>query len=35
MNLEIAHLRGLYLSGELTPAQLVKQLDSEIGEGWF
>ena len=32
MNLEIAHLRGLYLSGELTPAQLVQQLDAEIGE---
>jgi allophanate hydrolase len=32
MNLEIAHLRGLYLSGELTPAQLIKQLDAEIGE---
>ena len=32
MNLEIAHLRELYLSGELSPAELVKQLDSKIGD---
>ena len=31
MNLEIAHLRGLYLSGQLSPTDLVKQLDLEIG----
>ena len=31
MNLEIAHLRGLYLSGALNPVDLVKQLDAEIG----
>ncbi|HPH06156.1 MAG TPA: allophanate hydrolase [Methylotenera sp.] len=31
MNLQISHLRHLYLSGALTPADLVKQLDAEIG----
>jgi allophanate hydrolase len=31
MNLEIAHLRGLYLAGALNPVELVKQLDVEIG----
>lgn len=31
MNLQIAHLRSLYLSGSLTPGNLVKQLDAEIG----
>jgi len=31
MNLEIAHLRGLYLAGALNPVDLVKQLDAEIG----
>jgi allophanate hydrolase len=31
MNLQISHLRNLYLSGELTPTNLVKQLDIEIG----
>ncbi|OYY80549.1 MAG: amidase, partial [Methylophilales bacterium 16-45-9] len=32
MNLQISHLRNLYLSGELTPSDLVKQLDAEIGD---
>lgn len=31
MNLQISHLRNLYLSGALTPLDLVKQLDLEIG----
>ena len=31
MNLQISHLRNLYLSGALTPTDLVKQLDAEIG----
>lgn len=31
MNLQISHLRGLYLSGALKPTDLVKQLDAEIG----
>ena len=31
MNLEITHLRGLYLSGALNPVDLIKQLDAEIG----
>ena len=31
MNLQISHLRDEYLSGELTPSDLVKQLDAEIG----
>lgn len=31
MNLQISHLRSLYLSGALTPTRLVKQLDAEIG----
>lgn len=31
MNLQISHLRNLYLSGELIPRDLVKQLDVEIG----
>lgn len=31
MHLEISRLRSLYLSGELSPAALVKQLDAEIG----
>jgi allophanate hydrolase len=31
MNLQISHLRGLYLSDALKPADLVKQLDAEIG----
>ncbi len=31
MNLQISHLRNLYLSGALTPIDLVKQLDAEIG----
>lgn len=31
MNLQISHLRHLYLSGALKPADLVKQLDAEIG----
>lgn len=31
MDLQISHLRSLYLSGALTPANLVKQLDAEIG----
>lgn len=30
MNLQIPHLRSLYLSGALTPISLVKQLDAEI-----
>ena len=31
MNLQISHLRNLYLSGELIPSDLVQQLDVEIG----
>jgi len=31
MNLQISHLRNMYLSGALTPTDLVKQLDAEIG----
>ncbi len=31
MNLQISHLRNLYLSGVLKPTDLVKQLDAEIG----
>jgi allophanate hydrolase len=31
MNLQISHLRNLYLSGEITPTSLIKQLDAEIG----
>ena len=31
MNLSISKLRADYLSGALTPTQLVKQLDAEIG----
>jgi len=31
MNLQISHLRNLYLTGSLTPTDLVKQLDAEIG----
>jgi allophanate hydrolase len=31
MNLQISHLRRLYLSGALTPSALVEQLDAEIG----
>ncbi len=31
MNLQISHLRNLYLSGALKPIDLVKQLDAEIG----
>jgi allophanate hydrolase len=31
MNLQISHLRKLYLSGALKPTDLVKQLDAEIG----
>ncbi len=31
MNLQISHLRSLYLSGALTPTSLVAQLDAEIG----
>lgn len=31
MNLQIAHLRNLYVTGGLTPTGLVKQLDAEIG----
>jgi allophanate hydrolase len=30
MNLLLSHLRSLYLSGELTPTDLVKKLDAEI-----
>jgi allophanate hydrolase len=32
MNLNIAHLQAQYREGSLTPTQLVKQLDAEIGE---
>ena len=32
MNLSIYHLQAQYREGSLTPAQLVKQLDAEIGE---
>ena len=31
MNLQLSHLRKLYLSGALKPTDLVKQLDAEIG----
>ncbi|MDZ4211705.1 MAG: allophanate hydrolase [Methylotenera sp.] len=31
MNLLISHLRNLYISRALTPADLIKQLDAEIG----
>jgi len=31
MNLQISHLRNLYLSGALKPTDLVKQLDTQIG----
>jgi allophanate hydrolase len=31
MNLQLSHLRNLYLSGVFTPTDLVKQLDAEIG----
>ncbi|HPH06815.1 MAG TPA: allophanate hydrolase [Methylotenera sp.] len=31
MNLQIKYLRNMYLSGALTPSDLVKQLDAEIG----
>jgi allophanate hydrolase len=31
MNLQISHLRNLYLSGAMKPTDLVKQLDTEIG----
>ncbi|MDI1298571.1 allophanate hydrolase [Methylotenera sp.] len=31
MNLQISHLRNLYLTGALKPTDLVKQLDAEIG----
>ena len=31
MNLQVSHLRNLYLSGVLKPTDLVKKLDSEIG----
>lgn len=31
MNLQVSHLRNLYLSGQLTPSDLVKQLEAEIG----
>lgn len=31
MNLQISHLRKLYLSGALKPTDLVRQLDAEIG----
>ena len=31
MNLQISHLRNLYLSSALKPTDLVKQLDAEIG----
>ena len=31
MNLQISHLRSLYLSGALTPTSLVALLDAEIG----
>jgi allophanate hydrolase len=32
MNLRISHLQSQYRDGSLTPTQLVKQLDAEIGE---
>jgi allophanate hydrolase len=32
MNLSISHLQAQYREGSLTPTQLVKQLDAEIGE---
>jgi len=32
LNLNISHLRQQYLSGSLTPTQLVKQLDAEISQ---
>jgi allophanate hydrolase len=31
MNLQISHLRHLYLTGALKPADLVRQLDTEMG----
>lgn len=31
MNLQISHIRNLYLSGAMKPTDLVKQLDTEIG----
>ena len=31
MNLQISHLRNFFLTGELTPSDLVQQLDAEIG----
>ena len=31
MNLEIVHLRGLYLSGKLSPTELVQNLYAQIG----
>ena len=31
MNLNIAYLRSLFISGVLTPSELVKELDAEIG----
>jgi allophanate hydrolase len=31
MNLNISYLRSLYVSGVLTPSELVKELDAEIG----
>jgi allophanate hydrolase len=31
MNLQIAHLSARYKAGDLTPTDLVKQLDAEIG----
>lgn len=31
MNLQISHLRNLYLTGTLKPTDLVRQLDTEIG----
>ncbi|ADI30582.1 allophanate hydrolase [Methylotenera versatilis] len=32
MNLQISHLRKLYLSGALKPTDLLRQLDAEIGK---
>lgn len=32
MNLSISHLQAQYQNGSLTPTQLIKQLDAEIGE---
>jgi allophanate hydrolase len=31
MNIDISHLRSLYVSGALTPTELVKEIDAEIG----